>query len=203
MTDTPVTYGLVEAALVKTYRVPAKAVGAFRGRLGNLQKQGLFGKASMPGKGVALHYSKDQIHRLIFACECFEFGLSPSVVLTMVKSLWDSKLREVFHHAEEAEIILLVHDVSLMTSGWSNQMPIIEGEDVRNIDFIQRWLTDVPGAARMLLVNLSQQLRTFYNQLGKVIVAKLPQNTDKNGKAEPKRKTKVRSANRRKSSKLA
>src|SRR5262249_49563215 len=90
MTDMPVTYGLVEAALVKTYGVPAKAVGAFGGRLGNLQKQGLFGKASMPGKGVALRYSKDQIHRLIFACECFEFGLSPSVVLTMVKSLWES-----------------------------------------------------------------------------------------------------------------
>ena len=168
MTDTPVTYGLVEAALVKTYGVPAKAIGAFRGRLGNLQKQGLFGKASMPGKGVALPYSKDQIHRLIFACECFEFGLSPSVVLTMVKSLWDSKLRGVFHRAEEAEIILLVHNVSLMTSGWSNQMPIIEGEDVRHIDFIPEVLITDPGPTRMLLVNLSQQLRTFYKELGKI-----------------------------------
>jgi hypothetical protein len=193
MTDTPVTYGLVEAALVKTYGVPAKAIGAFRGRLGNLQKQGLFGKASMPGKGVALHYSKDQIHRLIFACECFEFGLSPSVVLTMVRSLWDSELREMFHHAEKAEIILFVHDVSLMTSGWSNQMPIIDAVDVISIDFVRNWLTNVPGSTRMLLVNLSQQLRTFYNELDKVIEAKLPR------QAEPRRKTKVRSVILRKS----
>ena len=200
MTDTPVTYGLVEAALVKTYGVPAKAVGAFRGRLGNLQKQGLFGKASMPGKGVALRYSKDQIYRLIFACECFELGLSPSVVLMMVSALWGPKLHEVFHHAEEAEVILVVYEVSLMTSGWSKQIPILDAVDVKDIDLIRRWLTDeVPGATRMLLVNLSQQLRTFYNELGKVTVAKPPPETDKSGKPEPKRKTKVRSGNRRKS----
>ena len=48
------TFSVTEAALVRTYAVPYKAQGAFRGKLGNLQKQGLFGAKNMPGRGKAL-----------------------------------------------------------------------------------------------------------------------------------------------------
>src|SRR5262249_6087381 len=81
-------FGSVEAALVQSYRIPKAARGAFRGKLGALQKQGIFGARNMPGKGVALGYGPDQFHRLVFACEMFEFGVAPSVVLSLVKLLW-------------------------------------------------------------------------------------------------------------------
>src|SRR6516162_3959544 len=97
-------YGAVEAALVQTYRIPAMAVGAFRSRLGALQKAGLFGAESRPGKGVALRYGPDQFWRLIFVCELFEFGIAPSVVLSLVKSLWERRLRKIFMDAEDAVV---------------------------------------------------------------------------------------------------
>src|SRR5215468_3870814 len=71
------SYSVVEQALMRTYDIPDKALGAFRGRLGNLQKQGIFGPTNMPGRGRALIYTSDMQHRLIFACELFEFGVSP------------------------------------------------------------------------------------------------------------------------------
>src|SRR5215208_5467710 len=95
------TYGPIEAALVRTYGIPDKAVGAFRGRLGNLQKQGLFGPANRPGRGSALRYGPDQMHRLIFACEMFEFGVSPAKVLTLIE-LWENGLRRIFERADKA-----------------------------------------------------------------------------------------------------
>jgi hypothetical protein len=126
-------YGAVEAALVHTYRIPAKAEGAFRGRLGALQKQGLFGVRNMPGKGVALRYGPDQFHRLVLACEMLEFGVAPSVVLSLVKSLWERRLRKIFRDAEDAvvrhedagpdDVILHIGGVHLMGDGWSDAVP--------------------------------------------------------------------------------
>ena len=94
-------YGAVEAALAESYRIPSKAMGAFRGRLGALQKQGLFGTKNMPGKGRALRYGPDQLHRIIFACELFEFGVGPSVVLEIVRTLWERRVQKIFKDAEE------------------------------------------------------------------------------------------------------
>ena len=90
------SYGHVEAALVRAYGVPSKALGAFRGRLGNLQKQGLLGAKNMPGRGAALRYGPDQFHRLIFACELFEAGIGPATVLGLVEALWESRIAAIF-----------------------------------------------------------------------------------------------------------
>src|SRR5262245_48421471 len=125
------TYGVVEGALVQTYGVPSRSVGAFRGRLGNLQKQGLFGAANMPGRGAPLGYGPDQIHRLVLACELFEFGVSPSTVLALVEERWTGRLRRIFQKAEDAaqrdpgpdDIVLSMGGVSLMRNGWSNEIP--------------------------------------------------------------------------------
>ena len=66
--------------------IPDKAVAAFRGRLGNLQRKGLFGAENMPGRGAALVYTPDMFHRLVFCCELFEFGIfSPATVLALVQ----------------------------------------------------------------------------------------------------------------------
>src|SRR5215471_14008716 len=95
-----VSYGAAENAAIASYRIPKKGVGAFRGRVGSLQKGGLLGRA--PGKGKALRYTPDLLHRMICGLELLEFGVAPSVVLSLVKTLWDRKLRKIFMEAEHA-----------------------------------------------------------------------------------------------------
>jgi hypothetical protein len=174
-------YGAVEAALVHTYRIPAKAEGAFRGRLGALQKQGLFGVRNMPGKGVALRYGPDQFHRLVLACEMLEFGVAPSVVLSLVKSLWERRLRKIFRDAEDAvvrhedagpdDVILHIGGVHLMGDGWSDAVPNINACPLGKLpDHMAMWMSmrpDDPSGLppRALVTNLSMRLRAFHAAL--------------------------------------
>jgi hypothetical protein len=169
------TYRHVEAALVQTYGVPGAAIPTFRSRLGNLQKQGLFGRDNMPGRGgAAMRYGPDQFHRLIFACEMSEVGIGPATVLELVELLWKSKLVTVFREAEHIafvhnnvtprDVILNIGGVRLMTGEWS-------GDSAVNVNSCT--LADLPKRmedwmkgggslpARVLVVNLSSRLREF------------------------------------------
>jgi hypothetical protein len=175
-------FGAVEAALVQTYRIPAKAVGAFRSRLGALQKQGLFGAKHMPGKGVALGYGPDQFWRLIFVCELFEFGIAPAVVLRLVKSLWERRLRKIFMDAEDAvvkhedagpdDIIMHLGGAHLMLDGWSDAVPNVNSCPLSKLsDNMLMWMSmrpDDPSGLppRALVTNLSMRLRAFHTALG-------------------------------------
>jgi hypothetical protein len=174
-------YGAVEAALVQAYRIPAKSVGAFRSRLGTLQKQKLFGARNMPGKGVALRYGPDQFHRLVFVCELFEFGIAPSVVLSLVKSLWERPLRKIFSDAEDAvikhedagpdDVILHMGGVHLMVDGWSDAVPNVNSCPLSELpDNMATWMSvkhDDPSGLppRALVTNLSMRLRAFHAAL--------------------------------------
>jgi len=174
-------YGAVEAALVQTYRIPAKSVGAFRSRLGALQKQKLFGARNMPGKGVALGYGPDQFHRLVFVCELFEFGIAPSVVLSLVKSLWERRLRKIFSDAEDAvikhedagpdDVILHMGGVHLMVDGWADAVPNVNSCPLSELpDNMAMWMSvrpDDPSGLppRALVTNLSMRLRAFHAAL--------------------------------------
>jgi hypothetical protein len=174
-----VGFGAVEGALAWTYTVPTKAVGAFRGRLANLQKQGLLGPRNMPGKGVVLRYGPDQVHRLVFACEALEFGIAPSVILALVRERWESRLREIFKDAEKAaernpgpdDIILHMGGVRLMTDGWSDAVPNVNRCRLGKLpDYIDQWMRmgpDDPAGLppRALVVNLSGRLRAFHRAL--------------------------------------
>ena len=172
-----------EAALVQTYRIPAKAVGAFRSRLGALQKAGLFGSKNRPGKGVALRYGPDQFHRLIFVCELFEFGIAPSVVLSLVKSLWERRLRKIFSDAEDAvmkcqdaagpdDVILHMGGVHLMVDGFSDAVPNVNSCLLSELpDNVAMWMSikhDDPNglSSRAIISNLSMKLRAFHTALG-------------------------------------
>ena len=172
-----------EAALVQTYRVPAKAVGAFRSRLGALQKAGLFGARHMPGKGVALRYGPDQFWRLIFVCELFEFGIAPAVVLSLVKSLWEHRLSKIFSKAEDAvmkhqdaagpdDVILHMGGVHLMVDGFSDAVPNVNSCPLSKLpDNVAMWMSikheDPNGLPpRALITNLSMRLRAFHTALG-------------------------------------
>ena len=176
-------YGEVEAALVQAYRVPAKAVGAFRGRLGALQKQGLFGVRNQPGKGVALRYGPDQFHRLVFVCELFEFGIAPSVVLSLVKSAWEGRLKKIFRDAEDAvmkcqdaagpdDVVLCIGGARLMVDGFSDAVPNLNSCPLSKLpDHMVMWMSmqpDDPSALppRALVTNLSMRLRAFHTALG-------------------------------------
>jgi hypothetical protein len=173
------TYGVVERALVHAHSVPEDDVSAFRAKLTSLQKQGLFGKKHMPGKGVALAYGPDQFHRLVFAAELFQLGISPRTVLAMVEGLWDRKIRQIFRAAETAamqspgddDIIVYMAGVSLMTSTWSAALPNINfctlKELPRHADFWMKTQEDDPThlPPRVIVANLAQRLRRFHNAL--------------------------------------
>jgi hypothetical protein len=174
-------FGSVEAALVQSYRIPKAARGAFRGKLGALQKQGIFGARNMPGKGVALGYGPDQFHRLVFACEMFEFGVAPSVVLSLVKLLWERRLQKIFRDAEDAvmrhedagpdDVILHIGGVHLMVDGWSDAVPNVNSCPLSKLpDHMAMWMSmrpDDPSGLppRALVTNLSMRLRAFHAAL--------------------------------------
>jgi hypothetical protein len=186
------SYSHVEAALVQAYGVPDKAVGAFRGRLGNLQKLGLFGKKNMPGRGSVLHYGPDQFHRLVFACELFEFGVGPATVLALVESLWESTLDPIFKKAERPafirrdagpdDIVMHMGGVRLMTDTWSDAVPNVNYCMLHKLpNYMQDWMRmgdrdSLP--ARALVVNLSSRLRQFHYALGKLQAAEIKRERD-------------------------
>jgi hypothetical protein len=176
-------YGAVEAALVQTYRIPAKAVGAFRSRLGALQKAGLFGSKHRPGKGTALRYTADQFWRLLFVCELFEFGIAPGIVLRLVKTLWDRRLQKIFRDAEDAvmkcqdaagpdDIILHMGGVHLMGDGWSDAVPNVNSCTLSELsNNMLMWMAMPPDdpsglPPRAVVTNLSMRLRAFHIALG-------------------------------------
>jgi hypothetical protein len=176
-------YSAVEAALVQTYRIPAMAVGAFRSRLGALQKADLLGPKNRPGKGVALRYGADEFWKLIFACELFEFGIAPSVVLGLVKSLWEPRLRDIFKDAEDAvmkcqdaagpdDVILHMGGAHLMVDGFSDAVPNVNSCTLSELsNNMLMWMSIKPDdpsrlPPRALVTNLSMRLRAFHIALG-------------------------------------
>ena len=198
MFETP-RFSTVEAALVQTYRIPAKAVGAFRSRLGALQKAGLFGSKNRPGKGVALRYGPDQFHRLIFVCELFEFGVAPSVVLRLVKSLWERRLRKIFSDAEDAvmkcqdaagpdDVILHMGGARLMVDGFSDAVPNVNSCTLSELsNNMSMWMSIKPDdpsrlPPRALVTNLSMRLRAFHTALGPAYMNEL--RAERAGKAD-------------------
>jgi len=174
-----VGYAAVERALVETHRIPRKAVGAFRGRLGALQKGGLFGAKNMPGKGKALRYRPDLLHRVIFACELLEFGFSPAVILSVVKSAWDRRLRRIFQDAESAalrdpgpsDVVIFMGGVHLMGDAFTASMPAINSCVLGKLpDHIRMLMSMTPDdqagvPPRALVSNLTMRLRAFHNAL--------------------------------------
>ena len=151
------SYSPVETALIRTYGVRKRDIGRFRARITFLQKGGLLGVS--PGKGKALRYTPDLFHRLIFATELAEFGVSPSGVLALVKSQWENRLRKIFQAAEGAamidpgpngentggDIILHMGGVRLMTDTWSNAVPNINSCALHKLsDNMTAWMRMLP-----------------------------------------------------------
>jgi hypothetical protein len=163
-------YVMVEAALAELHDVDASAL---RSRFGAFQRGGLLGKR--PGRGARLEYGPDELHRVVFAFEMTQLGMSPTTTLLVVREFWDKRLRKIFIEAERA----LVHgtaDVVLFLSGLTamdgpatavpnvNHVPM--DKLAESLSFAIRGqddLRDLP--ARALVLNLSAQLRRFHTAL--------------------------------------
>jgi hypothetical protein len=164
------------AALVATFAVRKADTGKFLAKLTNAQRLGVLGIS--PGKGTALVYTPDLMHRLFFAAEAFELGLANATVVALVDSLWTRRLRKIFDAAEGAamrpasddDIVLYMGGIRLMATAVPNinsctrqQLP----------DHVASWMKmgamDDPGGMppRMIVVNLSARLRRFHTEFAR------------------------------------
>jgi len=170
-----VLYNRVEAALVRTYGVRRADLPRFRARITFLQKGGLLGVR--PGKGKAISYTPDLLHRLVFAMELSEVGVTPAATLTTVADLWDKSIRRHFEKAEQTvnaapgpqDVILTMGGVSLMVGGWTSTMeaiPNVNGFPLRRLaDKMDLLLRHADPAPRAVVINISQRLRDFHAAL--------------------------------------
>jgi hypothetical protein len=167
-----VSYAKVEAALVKMHNIAPDDVSAFRARFGALQRGGLFGAESQPGKGRKLEYGPDQFHRLVLTFELIELGIVPSIILPLIREYWDSKLHDIFMRAEHArvhntsDVVLILAGVAALSS--ETPVPNINHTTMNKIS--ERITPALDGKAkglpaRALLVNLSAQLGKFHDAL--------------------------------------
>ncbi|OKO73750.1 hypothetical protein AC629_36415 [Bradyrhizobium sp. NAS80.1] len=160
------TYAKLEAALVRLHGIPTDQVPAFRARFGALQRGGLFGN-DRPGKGRKLEYTPDHFHRAVVAFELIQAGIAPGVILRLIEEHWD-RLSAIVMKAEKANMRHSAedkaNDVVLALS-----LSLIDQDAVEAINSTTR---DEVGQmvmlmldSRLLLVNLSAQLRRFHKNL--------------------------------------
>jgi hypothetical protein len=163
-------YAKVEQTLVRVHNVAPGDISAFRSRFGSLQRGGLLGAESQPGKGRKLEYGPDQIHRAVLAFDLIQVGIAPSIILALVDEYWDSKLRDIFMKAESA-IIRETSDVVLILAGGAalsseTAVPNINHTTLDKISERIKFALDGEDLpARVVLVNLSAQLRKFHRAL--------------------------------------
>jgi hypothetical protein len=173
-----VPYARVEAALATAYGVRERDLGAFRARLTFWQKGGVLGVA--PGKGKAIRYGPDLIHRLIFSIELAECGATPAVVVGTVTDLWERRIRGIFARAAKTvpappgpgDVVMLLAGTSLMLGGWisvADALPNVNGFELRrlpdNMALLMAYQDGDPLVPRALVFNLSERLRRFHAAL--------------------------------------
>jgi hypothetical protein len=175
------SFGSVLRALIQAFDVPKDDVAAFHGRIIALQKAGLLGAKNMPGKGRALAYAPDLMHRLVFACELLQLGLAPKVIVNTVADLWDRKIRAIFTLAAKAaaaapsgdDVVMYLGGVKLMTDSWADAVPNVNRCALKDLRWhVAQWMgmreeDAVPGnlPPRVIMTNLTHRLRRFHTAL--------------------------------------
>jgi hypothetical protein len=109
------SFGQVETALARVFEVDQKYRSRFTARLKHLRKIGGIIE-TLPGKGHAISYERDQVLRLLFALEMTECGCEPAVITEFITEHW-AQLAEIFEAAANSPTTLLVWP-GLMTGGW-------------------------------------------------------------------------------------
>jgi hypothetical protein len=192
------SYGPIEAALMMTHRIPARSLSAFRGRLAFLQKQRLLGAANQVGKGHALRYGPDELHRLIFATELLEFGVGPAITLKIVAKVWRSHLAKIFDDAEHAaereagpnDVVLHLSGVRLLADALADSIPNVGACRLAKLadlmDLSMQMGPDDALPPRVMAVNLSQRLRSFHRHFAGTYMSELRAETNKARRNKPK-----------------
>jgi hypothetical protein len=166
-----ISYAYLEAALVEMHGIAGVDVPAFRSRFGALQRGGLLGAKSQPGKGRKLEYGPDQFRRSVLAFELVQAGVGPSVILRLIADHW-ARLNDIFAKAEFAnsretsDVILIFAGIAM---GFGDE-PIPNINHVTADKLLERLTFALDGErlpARVLLVNLSQRMRAFQAALEK------------------------------------
>ena len=155
------------------HNIAQEDVPAFRSRLGSLQRGGLLGAENQPGKGQKLQYGPDHFHRLMLALELAQAGIGPAVILRLVKEYWNSKLNGIFDKAEHAivhpapgnanDVVLMLRIDLMFETNWPPSINYVSRDKLAQC--IELVFGDDRLPARLLLVNLSAQLRKFHEAL--------------------------------------
>jgi hypothetical protein len=199
----PFSYAMVEAALVETHGIATAGVPALRSRFGAFQRGGLLGK--QPGRGGRLQYGPDELHRVVFAFEMTQAGMSPTTVRWLVSEFWGTHLRDIFIKAERAsvhekpDVVLFMIGLRAM-DGPEKSVPNINHTTMDKLSGSlllgirgKDEFDDLP--ARALVVNLSAQLRRFqraltHYHLSPAMLAGLEDEPKRKRAAKPKRRIK-------------
>jgi hypothetical protein len=186
-----VSYWKVEHALVHVHGIAPDDVSRFRSRFGALQKGGLFGAANQPGKGTKLVYTPDLIHRAVLAIELSQVGVAPAVILRLINDFWDSRLRAICEEAERevmhpsrggGDIVLFLAGISLVSEG-ERAVPNINHAPMRKLSArMELALSGDKLPGRVLVINLTAQLRKFHNALADVHLQPDPEDSPKRAK---------------------
>jgi hypothetical protein len=188
-----ISYSAIERALAAAYRIPdGVREGPFRAAITNLQKLGLFREAARPGRGVPIHYTPDEWHRLMVAFEMCEAGVPPTTAVGLIKAFWEEiktivALAEKSYEREESpenDVILVLAGVSLRSGAWTAPkgatfpgVPNFNHTRLKNVGRdAERWLRkehDIPATlpARVVMMNLSARLRLFHPVLAALSIA--------------------------------
>ena len=177
-------YWMVEHSLVRTFAIGSGNLTAFRSRIGELQRGGIFGAENQPGKGTKLVYSADQFCRLVFALSLAQFGLAPTLILRVVRDYWATQLEPIFRKAvrefglayvdtTQNNDIVLVFGIRVVTEGAVHAVPMITSCELYKLP--QRVELTFQDAEPRLMINVTERMRKFYAALSEVHLSKEPQ----------------------------
>jgi hypothetical protein len=173
----------IETALARSYGVRKPDLLAFGARLGTMQKLGLLGPDHQPGRGKPLDYTPPLVWRYVCALELLEAGLSPAIVMQIVKRLWDKKIFGIFIRAAKAaqgkpgpKDVLLLLGLSVLRDSRTGGVPLVK-ESRRST--LARDLEDWNLDRAITALRLSERLRKFEESYNVLIV---PGNHDISGK---------------------
>lgn len=154
---------------------------AFRARIDYFEQAKVLGDDVEVDSSKGKTYSIVQIERLLACLELTEFGLSSTTACALITGHWPA-FEPIFRDAQASvvhdpgpnDVVLCIGGIHLMSGNWAPKLgfpgvPNIQGCRLRKLSdrvTVWMWMTARDAAApRLLIVNLSERLRQFHNEL--------------------------------------
>jgi hypothetical protein len=178
------SYAEAETVLAGIYGATGKAqAGAFRGRLKHLKRLGIPLGVS-PGRGKKIAYGRNELYQWCFCLELSEFGIDPSIIAKLVRTLWKRYIFPGFNKMRErpaSEVYYFWLPSEFMSASWRTtgqfrgigsrglgwgllrDLPLRDG---RTVDRERLEFRDLfPPVARLSLFDVSTPLRVIDDAL--------------------------------------